>query len=94
MVEVEWSEAAKNDLKEIFEYLTQHSSQYAYYFNERIFESIENLQKFPQIGKMVLDFNDPSIKEIVIQNYRLVYKYEESKIEILTVIHGSRLLKI
>ena len=45
------------------------------------------------MGKMVPELNDPSIREEILQNYKIVYKYEENRIEILT-IHGSRLLRI
>ena len=94
MVEIEWSEAAKNNLNEILEYISQDSPQYANYLSERIFESLENLKNFPQIGRKVPELNDPNIIELILQNYRIVYLFLGYKIEILTIIHGRRLLSI
>ncbi len=94
MVEVEWSEAAKNDLRGIIEYVTQDSLQYAEYLYERILESIDNLKSFPNMGRQVPELKNPKIRELILQNYRIVYQYFEDKIEIITIFHGKRLLRI
>ena len=94
MVKIKWSDAAKSDLKGIIEYLSQDSPQYAEYLYERIFESIENLKSFPEIGRRVPELKNPNIRELILQNYRIVYQYLKDKIEIITIFHGKRLLRI
>jgi len=94
MVEVEWSEVAKSELKEIIEYISQDSPQYAKYLKERIFESIENLETFPRMGRKVPEFENPRIRELILQNYRIVYDFFDDKIEIITIIHGRSILRI
>ena len=94
MVEIKWSDAAKADLKGIIEYLSHDSPQYADYFYERIFESIDNLESFPEMGRRVPELRDPNIRELIIQNHRIVYQYLENNIEIVTIFHGRRLLRI
>jgi hypothetical protein len=43
----------------------------------------------------VPEYKDPIIREIIINKYRLIYGILDSKtIESLTIIHGSRELKI
>lgn len=94
MVKIKWSDVAKSDLKGIIEYLYQDSPQYAEYLYERIFELIDNLKSFPKMGRQVPELNNPIIRELVLQNYRIVYQHFEDKIEIITISHGRRLLKI
>ena len=51
------------------------------------------VKRFAKAGKMVLDFNDEKIRELIRGNYRIVYKIINStRIDILTVHHTSRLL--
>jgi len=94
MVKIKWSDAAKIDLKGIIEYLSQDSPQYAEYFYERIFESIEYLKSFPEMGRQVPELKDSTMREIILQNYRIVYQYNEDIVEIVTIFHGKRFLRI
>ena len=94
MVEIKWADTAKNDLKGIIEYLSHDSPQYADYFYERIFESIDNLKSFPEMGRQVPELKDPNMRELILQNYRIVYHYDKVIIEIVTIIHGKRLMRI
>jgi len=88
------SDAAKSDLKGIIEYLSHDSQQYADYFYERIFESIDNLKSFLEMGRRVPELKDPNMRELILQNYRIVYQYLEDNIKIVTIFHGKRLLKV
>ncbi len=53
-------------------------------------ETTEKLIKLPEIGRMVPEYNRKDIRELIFQNYRIIYKLEENRILILTVIHGKR----
>jgi plasmid stabilization system protein ParE len=43
---------------------------------------------------MVPEYDDPSYREIVVRSYRVLYRYtaETDSVELLSVIHGRRLL--
>ncbi len=56
MVKIEWSESAKKDLKNILNYISQDSPGYSEFFLNGIFEKIEYLKKFPQMGKPLFKF--------------------------------------
>ena len=94
MAKIDWSDTAKNDLSGIIEYLSQDSPQYAEYFYERIFESIDNIKSFPEMGRRVPELKNPNMRELILQNYRIVYQFLEDKIEIVTIFHGKKLLRI
>ena len=50
------------------------------------------LEKFPELGRIVPERNQPNIREIVVKNYRLVYRVHQKEkcLEILRVWHGAR----
>jgi plasmid stabilization system protein ParE len=58
-----------------------------------IIERIENLNKYPLMGRMVPEFYNEMVRELIYKGYRIIYELKkESEIEILSVIHGSRLV--
>ncbi|WP_132282528.1 type II toxin-antitoxin system RelE/ParE family toxin [Natranaerovirga hydrolytica] len=43
-------------------------------------------------GRVVPEFPNESIREIIFRTYRIIYEITEENIIILSVIHGSKLL--
>ena len=41
------------------------------------------------MGRMVPEKQDPTLRELPYRNYRIVYKFIDNEIYILTVFHGS-----
>jgi toxin ParE1/3/4 len=58
-----------------------------------IVDSVDILPDFPKAGQVVSEYNIDSVREIIYQYYRIIYKIENAVIYILSVIHGSRKLK-
>ena len=94
MVEIEWSSTAQNDLNDIIDYIAKDSVEYALSFYEQIREKTENLTKFPKIGRIVPELDDPNIRELILRNYRLIYRILEENVQIVRLFHGSRLLDL
>lgn len=93
MVRIEWNERALEDLNEIHDYIARDSKNYANLFVKKIYEIVQKLREFPNIGRIVPEIDNPSIREIIFQRYRIVYRNKIDNVEILTIIHGSRLLR-
>lgn len=94
MVEVVFSESALNDLDSITNYISLDSLRYAQEFANRVFDRVEQLQSFPDSGRVVPEFNNRLLREIIIGKYRIVYrKFKAEKIIILRIVHGSKLLE-
>lgn len=89
-MKIEWTEPALLDLESIRDYIRRDSEYYATRFVERIIEAVENLEKFPEIGRNVPEAENENIREILFYNYRIMYRVETERILILTVIHGAR----
>lgn len=94
MAEIEriiWSEEAWSDLESIIEYISRDSEYYAVNFVNKIIDLVEILKTFPKSGRVVPEYNNPEMREIIYKNYRIIYKLSKNIIEILTVFHGSKL---
>ncbi|MBI5184289.1 MAG: type II toxin-antitoxin system RelE/ParE family toxin [Nitrospinae bacterium] len=89
MGKVIWSPSAKIDLKEIIEYISKDSKYYAQIFGAKLFASTKKLKEFPLLGRIVPEYSRQDLREIIFQNYRIIYRVKENFIEIVTVCHGS-----
>jgi toxin ParE1/3/4 len=88
------TETAYADLEDIENYISQDSPTIARKFILRIFDKIDQLYNYPDSGKPVPEFHDPSIRELLLNKYRIIYQVNGDKINILRVVHGARLLDI
>ena len=94
MVQVRWLEQAKIDLKEIYEFIAMDSKRYAKHQVQQIKSRTQILKKHPFAGKMVREFEDPKLREIVSGHYRIIHRIVSTKlIHILLVHHGARELE-
>ena len=93
MVEIEWSESAKNDFQNIANYISQDSPRYSEYFIKGVLEKIDFLRDFPKMGRKVPESDDQNDRELIFQRYRIIYNISHEKITIEMIIHGSRQLK-
>ena len=87
---VEWTDPAWDDLAAIAEYIARDSEYYAAAFVQEIKEAAASLAEFAERGQIVPEFADPSIRELLVKSYRLVYRISEKRVVILTLIHGAR----
>ena len=92
MAEVRWTDQASEDLASHAKYIAQDSPHYASLFVMDAFDAVERLERFPQIGRVVPEKNDPAVREIVLGNYRIVYRVRSEWVELLTIHHGAQLL--
>lgn len=88
-----WSFEATADLEAIADYIARDSSSYAASFVLEVREASRSLNEFSERGRIVPELSNPSIRELFIKNYRLIYRIEESRVDILGLIHGKRDLK-
>jgi addiction module RelE/StbE family toxin len=92
MVKITWTDQALEDLEAICLYIARDALQYAKIFAIRAFEATDRLEKFPLSGRIVPEVGHEDIREIILGNYRIIYRIIPKEVEILTVHHGSRLL--
>lgn len=93
MNEIIWSSQALSNLQAIKEYISHDSENYAQSFVERIFSEVERVSLFPSSGRKVPEANLDFVREIFVNDYRVVYSIIENKVNVITIHHGARKLK-
>ena len=60
---------------------------------DKLIARVDQLEIFPDSGKIVPEFGHKSLRELMQGNYRIVYKKHRDYIGIVRVHHAARLLK-
>lgn len=92
---IKWTLRALNDLHDIYDFIAKDSKRYAQTQVENIQNAVANLSTFPLMGHKVPAFPHLLYREILVGNYRVIYRFEEEqgRVVIMAVVHGRRLLK-
>jgi plasmid stabilization system protein ParE len=94
MVRVRWTDIAVENLVDIGDYIGKDSIKYAKIVVKNLFESTGILKQQPRIGRIVPEFNNPNIRELIRGSYRIIYRIiDDKRIDIVTIHHSARLLK-
>ncbi len=92
MVEIRWTLQASQDLDSIAEFIAKDSPQYARLFIVDVLQAVDRVGEFPKVGRVVPERDDPNVREVILGNYRIVYRLQKECVELLTIYHGARLL--
>lgn len=87
-----WSPAARDDLRDILSFISRDSRQRAETFAYRLIAETDKLQNFPEIGRVTPEYGVPTIREIIVRSYRIVYRvnHDRKLVEIARVWHAAR----
>jgi len=87
-----WAPSARLDLRELTSYIAESRPIAAARFVKQVFHVVEHLADFPASGRVVPEFADPNIREVIRRPCRIVYrvKSQERIVEIARVWHGAR----
>ena len=88
-----WSPEAIEDIEAIASYIERDSLWYARAVVAKIVETAEAIPDHPELGRVVPEIDDRSIRERFVYSYRIIYRIEQERILVATVVHGSRLLE-
>lgn len=88
--EVIWTDSAWNDLQEIADYIAKDSAHYAAAFVREARDAARSLTTLSERGRVVPEMNDPTIRELFVRSYRLIYQVKISQVTIIGLIHGAR----
>ncbi|HRF79748.1 MAG TPA: type II toxin-antitoxin system RelE/ParE family toxin [Flavobacteriales bacterium] len=93
MAEVIWSPSAKRDLHAIHDHIAQDSVFYARRFVERIVDHAATLATHPLKGHVVREFKDLSIREVMLDDYRIIHRITSGEVQIIRIFHAKRVLR-
>jgi toxin ParE1/3/4 len=89
-VKVVWTETAINQLQAIREYIDQTSPEYARRMVDRLTRRSKQIGAFPLSGRVVPEFENNQIREVLEGSYRIIYYIKPDQIDVLAVIHTPR----
>lgn len=87
---VKWTEVAWSDLEEVADYIVKDSRYYAAAFVREVRNAARSLAYLAERGRIVPEFGDPTIRELFVKRYRLIYRVTEQTVYIIGFIHGTR----
>ena len=84
--------SAQSDLADIVRYIAQHNSDAAARLGFELITRAKSVADFPEIGRMVPEFRDRDLREIICRSYRIIYrlKRDSQQIQIIRFWHGAR----
>lgn len=88
--EVVWAESASDDLAELASYIAKDSEFYAAAVVRELIEAARSLDLFAERGRIVPEYSDAAIRELLVRDYRLVYHVGEAALHVLRIVHGAR----
>ena len=92
MAAVRWTQRARDDLRDIHDFIARDSPRAAEALVERLLTATERLAAFPESGRVVPEFPALGYREIIVSSYRVLYRLADNTVWITAVVHGRRLL--
>ena len=87
-----WSPTARDDLHDIVIFIARESPEHAMMFAYELMSVADQLQLFPEHGRIVPEYRNPDLREIIFRPYRIVYRvdHQRKRCEIARVWHSAR----
>ncbi len=90
MERIRWTEAALDWLEEIHSYIAQENPVAARRVTQGIYDKIQTLKDFPEIGYLYGHRSGEDIRIVLYGHYRIAYLLKKERVvEILGIYHGS-----
>ena len=92
MMNLKWSDVAKQDMQSIYDFIARDSIYYANEYTDKLFEAAERLEEFPYSGRIVPEIGDENVREIIYGAYRLMYYVDEGQnmLTVTQISHGAQ----
>lgn len=84
--------SARTDLRAIVEFVALHDPVAAERLGFALIARAESLAQFPQRGRVVPEYRDPLLREVLHLSYRVIYrlKDEDQTVEVVRFWHAAR----
>jgi toxin ParE1/3/4 len=84
--------SARADLAGIVRYIARHNSDAAARLGYELITRAESLAAFPEKGRVVAEFRQSNLREVICRSYRVIYRlyHDEQRIEIVRFWHAAR----
>jgi len=87
-----WTDTAYQRLLQIEEFIAQDDPVAAIVHTDRLMQQADKLTEFPLLGRVLTELPGSGLRELVMDNYRIVYRVHAQDVQVLTVFESHRLL--
>jgi len=84
------TETAREEMASMVEYVSIDSPRSARKIIRTINDRLKMLRSFPRLGRIIPEIGDPTLREIIVDPYRILYRFRKGKVEVLRALHGRR----
>jgi len=92
---IQFSPSALVDLEEVLHYYDAHGvGDTGKVVANDLLKATELLSDYPEMGRIVPEFNTPSLRELIRKPYRVVYRLDAECVSVIRVWRQERLLHL
>lgn len=92
MARIVWSKRGLNDFYEHLSFIEKASLENAKQVAKIIMGKIDMLEDFPKMGRIVPEFAQEEIRELIVYQYRVVYRIKNlDTVEVISIYHSKQL---
>lgn len=86
------SQLAESDLESIVRYISRDNPPAGTRIGKAIVAHVRVLENFPRLGRMVPEFDDEILREIIHSPYRVIYQVNDAfqVVEVTRIWHAAR----
>jgi addiction module RelE/StbE family toxin len=92
-MKVVWTEQALERLIEIERFVSRDDPKAAARLVDTLIDRGDSLTRYPRRGRRLPELPESGLRELVVDNYRIVYRRTPKTVEVLTVFERHRLLR-
>ena len=92
-MKVNWTEQAWERLVEIERFIAREDPRAAARLVDRLIDRGDALAEYPDRGRRLPELPDSGLRELIVDNYRIVYRRTQRAVDVLTVFEGHRQLR-
>ena len=94
-VVISFAASAVRDLEEIKAWYTgQGVSDIGERLVAEVFQGVETLADHPDIGRVVPEFGQSFLRELIYPPFRIVYRHDKKRVRVVRVWRSERLLRL
>ena len=82
-VKLSWTEGARDELRDLYTKIAHHDKPAAKRLVSKLRKLAKGIQDYPEIGRMVPEYEVPNVRERIYGNYRLIYQLSHRGAEVL-----------
>jgi plasmid stabilization system protein ParE len=87
---VVWTQSARQALDDAVAYVAADAPRRSAELLIRVLDAAASLDHFSERGRIVPEVNDPTVRELIVPPYRLIYEVTRDEVRVLGLLHDRQ----